>query len=451
MAGISEAPPANAGGWLSVFGAGTLAFFAMLDMSVGTLAIPSVADGFDISVSAAQWVVLSGQLALVSLLLPVGNWLSGKDPRPLVLPAIVCFAVCSGLSALVPTFEWFVTIRTLQGAASAVILVSVPVLAARAVRAKARGRAMGIVVTMAPLGAVVGPVLGGALLDTWGWRAAFAISTPVCVVVLTWWRGRSGVRDSGTRRPDIFTTVVDSSLFTLAIGSFLLVLTFADDSLKWLFLMIPGALAVALWLRRPGGRTVQGTLGHARLWMIIAAALAMGSAFTAMRHLVSLHLQTDRAMSPTAVGFTVMWLSLAMAASGMVGGLLSDRFSARWVGTAGAVITTVGVTLVLAADHPWTSAALIWPLVVVGVGMGVYAAPTQALVLKDSPVGRQTTATAALQAGRNLGFTVGPPLATTAWTTSGGGPAGATAGLVIALLLASMVAILFVGRTGRTR
>src|SRR4029450_4808630 len=136
---------------------------AMLDASVVNVALPTITDAFDVRPAATQWVVLAYLLAMVALVLPFGRWLDGVDKRDATVLALAGFALTSALAATAPNLAWLLIARAAQGGFAALMLAVVPVLATTAVSPEARGRAMGIVATIGPLGAVSGPAVGGFL------------------------------------------------------------------------------------------------------------------------------------------------------------------------------------------------------------------------------------------------------------------------------------------------
>ena len=155
---------------------------AGLDMSITNVALPTLAREFDVGPNGVAWVVLAYNLPLVALLLPLGRWVDALDKRGAFLVAVVGFAVASALCGLAPSLPWLIGARLLQGSFGALISVLVPVLAMDAVDPGQRGRAMGVVGALGPLGSVSGPAVGGVLLASFGWRSIFFAVIPACLL-----------------------------------------------------------------------------------------------------------------------------------------------------------------------------------------------------------------------------------------------------------------------------
>lgn len=431
--------------WNLVAVAGTLAFVAMLDMNIVNVALADLGADLGVSAETAQWAVLGYQLPVVALLFPAGRWLDTAGVRAALLLSICGFAAASAAAALTPWVEWLIAVRVMQGCFGAVLFVLMPVLAARAVRPERRGRAMSVPATLGPLGAVVGPAVGGVLLDHAGWRAIFLVKIPFCVAALVVaWRAvpRDGRLPVPGRRE-----AGDALLIGGAMTAILLALTFAPESPGSLALAAVGLVPLAAWARGSGGREVLSVVRSSRTLSVDAAVLALGAAFAAMHYLVAIHLQRDVGTSGTATGLTVLAFPLAMGLAGPVGGRLADRWGARPVAVAGATVTTTGLVSLVLLGGDWSPPEVAWRLALAGLGMGLYGGPSQALVMTSVPPGRMPTAGAAVQFARSVGFALGPALAVAAWGVAGSGADGVRAGLALAAALGCLAVVLLA--TGR--
>lgn len=421
--------------WVLVAVAGLLSFVAMLDMNIVNVALADIAAGLHVSAATAQWAALGYQLPVVALLLPVGRWLDGTGTRPALLAATAGFALCSALAALSPWAAWLIAARVGQGACAAVLFVLMPVLAIRAVRPEARGRAMSVPATLGPLGAVTGPAVGGLLLDHLGWRWVFLVKIPFCLLALAVaWRAMP--RDGALRGPGK-RALGDALAVAAGLSALLLALTLGSEEPTWLLLAAGAVPPLWWWLRGPGGRPVTGVLQAARLFRAHGAVLALAAGFAAMHYVVALHLQRDDGVSATATGLTVLAFPLGMGLAGPFGGRLADRYGFRRVAVTGAVLTAAGLLLLVPLGDAWFPPDVAWRLALAGVGMGLNGGPTQALLMGAAPPGRTATVGSTVQVARGLGFTLGPALATVVWPLAGTGN-GVRAGLALAAAAACL-------------
>ncbi|QOV40031.1 MFS transporter [Streptomyces ferrugineus] len=403
--------------WLLVAVAGALSFVAMLDMNIVNVALADIADGLHVPAGTAQWAALGYQLPVVALLLPVGRWLDGGGARLALCAATGGFALCGALAGLAPWAAWLIAARIGQGACAAVLFVLMPVLVIRAVRPEVRGRAMSVPATLGPLGAVTGPAVGGLLLDHLGWRWVFLVKIPFCLLalVLAW---RAMPADGAPRLPDR-RSLADALLVGGGLALLLLALTRGSGRPPWVLLAVAAVPPLWWWLRGPGGRAVAGVLRSAGLVRPHGAVLASAAGFAAMHYVVALHLQRDEGVSATATGLTVLAFPLGMGLAGPIGGRLADRYGPRPVAVTGAALTAVGLLLLIPLGDAWSPPDVAWRLTLAGVGMGLGGGPTQALVMGAAPVDRTATVGSTVQVARSLGFTLGPALATAAWSGTG--------------------------------
>ncbi|MEU6752697.1 MFS transporter, partial [Spirillospora sp. NPDC046719] len=170
--------------WWPVVGCGLVVFMATLDTSIVAVALPAVERALGVRTAAAQWAVLGYLVPLVALSLPAGRWLDRTGPRAALVLATGGFTLSSLAAGLAPGLGALVAARVVQGAFAAVLFALVPAVTVRAVRPELAGRASALVMTLGPLGAVSGPVLGGLIVQAWGWPWIFYINVPAGVVVI---------------------------------------------------------------------------------------------------------------------------------------------------------------------------------------------------------------------------------------------------------------------------
>jgi MFS family permease len=171
--------------WLAV---GTVcfgAFMGQLDASVVTLAFPALQRQFGAGLAGVQWVSLSYLLALVALLVPVGRWSDRLGRKLVYLYGFVLFAGASAACGLAPTLGILVGLRVVQAAGAAMLQANSVALVATSTPAGRRRAALGIQAAAQALGLAAGPVVGGLLVASVGWRWIFFVNVPVGVAAVT--------------------------------------------------------------------------------------------------------------------------------------------------------------------------------------------------------------------------------------------------------------------------
>src|ERR671935_3065473 len=155
-------------------------FLVLLDVTIVNVALPKIGSGVGASVSGLQWVVDGYALALASLMLAGGTVGDLYGHKRIVLTGLVVFGVGSLGCAIAPTVAVLVAARVVQGVGAAMLLPGTLAIISHAYpEGPAQARAIGIWAGIGSLALPAGPLLGGALIDGFGWRAIFAINVPI--------------------------------------------------------------------------------------------------------------------------------------------------------------------------------------------------------------------------------------------------------------------------------
>ena len=160
------------------------AFLALLNQTVMSPALPAIMADFGIDASTAQWIMSIYPL-VSGIMVPVSAFLIDRfSTRVLFFAATAAFAAGTALCAAAPTFFLLICGRVLQAAASGVLLPLVSVVPMLVFPVEKRGTAMGVAGIVMSAGPAVGPVLGGAIIDAYGWRVTLGCIVPLALAAL---------------------------------------------------------------------------------------------------------------------------------------------------------------------------------------------------------------------------------------------------------------------------
>ncbi|NIK61975.1 MFS transporter [Kribbella shirazensis] len=443
-----DRPPVEGNRWWLVVAVGLAVFMAMLDMSIVGIALPSIEADFDASPAAAEWVVLGYLLPLVGVTLPVGPWLDQVGKRSALVFSTTGFVVAGVAAGLAPNLAWLVGARIVQGSFGAILFALGPALAALAVRPEARGRALSVVATVGPLGGVTGPVLGGFLVDNLGWPWTFYLNVPVGLVVVG--IGLAQLRADGPlRRPELSMVAEVAVLGTAALALLGGLALSAGRGLGWLALGLAGLPLLYLWLRMRASQNVRRLLRTRAVGGPHLALVAQTTAVGALVFLTPFYLQNTLRMSATTAGLAMLAFPLATLLVAPVAGALADAWSTRRTALSGVALFVVGLLATAPLNPDWGAVDLAWRLAVVGAGAGLFSGPNQSAVMSSAPRELLATAGATTSLARQLGFSLGPGLATTTWAVSGYTALGMRTAMVIAAVLGAL-ALLCLSRDALT-
>lgn len=435
--------------WILVAATALVVFMATLDTSVVVVALPAIEADFGVRTAATEWVVLGYLLPLVALTLPAGRLLDRAGPRSTLILAVAGFALASAAAGAAPTLHVLVGARIVQGAFAGVLFALVPMIATRAVRPEYVGRASALVMTLGPIGAVSGPPLGGLITGAWGWPWIFYLNVPLGLLVIAVALAQLPPDRLPARPGRSF--LAETALLTAATAALLIGLSLgAGHGLGWLAPALLAVPPVLVWWRGQAGRPFRELMAVPGVPAPVAAVLLNALAISLIEFLAPFFLQRELGLSAAAAGTAVLAFPVGMVAAGPLGGFLGDRWGASRTAFAGVLITTAGALLLIPLETSWHPADLSWRLAIAGIGTGLFAGPAFTLVMTGAPDALAGTAGAAQSLARQLGFAVGPALATASWAFSGYAPSGMRGGMAVAAC-AGLLALVILARGSRPR
>ena len=399
------------GVWKIVAVAAIGSFMAQIDATVVNVSLASLADDLAVSLSAIQWVT-SGYLLALALTLPLSGWLVDRiGAKALYLWCFAAFTLASALCGLAWSANALIGFRILQGMSGGLLAPMAQMMTARAA-----GRHMAQVVSVAAipilLAPLLGPVVAGAILQFASWRWLFLINVPVGALALA-----LAVAflpdDRGETRPR------GLDLLGLALLSPGLVLfLYGADHLResvGAAALIAAAVLLSAFARhaRAKGDDALIDLRLLRSKVFSASILAMfminGVAF-AGQMLIPIYLVRACGLSPSQTGWLLAPLGLGMMCTYPFLGRLTKRFGIRKLAACGGALALVGTLPLMAlAAHGLVVPALIVSLFIRGVGVSAIGIPSissgyAAVARADLPM-----ATTAMNIVQRLG---GPTLTT---------------------------------------
>jgi EmrB/QacA subfamily drug resistance transporter len=431
--------------WWALVAASLAVFMSALDSNVVNVALPIMAKMFRVD-RQIRWVVLSYILPGTALLGAFGALSDTLGRRRITLMGAALFLLGSVLCATAHSLEQMVVYRVIQGIGASGIGASIIAIATVNFAPEERGRAMSIIGLIAPLGAVVGPSLGGLLIGAFGWPAIFYINVPVGIVAL-FLIYRLLPRDASRMSKDF--DVAGAALFAAALVLVILGLNPPDGRMRApeLLLLAGGAAAVVGLLlveRRAANPLLPLSLVARRHFSVPASGImTFAIVGTGLGFILPFFLESIQRLSPEQTGLTLLFFPLAMAVTSQVGGRLSDRFNPKLPAAVGAGISLIGVMLFLPMNPAWHPIDVALRGMMVGIGFGFFISPSAVAVMAATPREHVGVGGALINTYRFLGFALGPTVATIFWNPGILGPASVAAmrTVVIVMALAQMLTL----------
>ncbi len=384
-----------------------------LDTTIVNVALPAIHASFHASLSELQWTIDAYTLVLGSLLMLAGSTADRIGRRRVFQTGLVVFSLASLLCALAPSLEWLIAARVLQAVGGA-MLNPVAMSIVRNVFEDPRERAQAIGVWGAVFGIsmALGPVLGGALVDSVGWRAVFLVNVPVGIAAIgltAWFVPES--RAQHPRRID----PVGQVLVVLALSSLVYAIIEAGTA-GWLSAEIVSLFAVSIVSFAALIRYelhLEEPLLEVRFFRSApfagasAIAICLFAAIGGFLFLNTLYLQEARGLSPLHAGLYTLPMAGMMCVAAPVSGRIVGQRGARTPLLVGGVAVAVSA-LMLTTLTPITSPALlIAAYLIFGLGSGLVNPPITNTAVSGMPASQAGVAAAVASTSRQVGMTLG--------------------------------------------
>jgi DHA2 family methylenomycin A resistance protein-like MFS transporter len=411
------------------------------------VALPAIQHEIGGTLAGLQWVIDAYTLALASIMLTAGSTADRIGARKVFVIGLTLFAAGSAACAAAPALGVLIAARAVQGlGASALLPCSLALLVHQFPDPRARAHALGIWGAMGSLGVALGPVLGGVLVATAGWRSIFGVNVPICLLTVVLLRRH--VTESPlnpARRPDVPGLLLGAASLAGLTAGFI-----TAGQQGWLS-PLPGALLAAglatAWLfvraeRRRPAPMLPLSLFRSRPF---SGATAIGMLFNGCLYgallCLSLFLQQSRHESVLVTGLLLLPMSAVVGVGSVASGRLTARLGPRPPMIAGLALGAAGMALLATAG---TAAPL--GLVVAGsvlLGLVSLAMPAMtAVVVGAAGPEHAGVASGILNAARQSGGALGVAVLGALLAHNGSGLslhlplAVSAAGYLIAVILA---------------
>ena len=384
-----------------------------LDVTVVNVALKAIGGTFGGGIAELQWVVSSYVLMFAALILPAGALGDRFGAKRVLCAGFVIFVAASMACGLAPDFAVLIAARAVQGAGAALLgSCSLALLNYTFTSPADRARAIGQWAAGASAALSGGPVIGGILIATLGWRSIFFINTPIGLAGL-WlvWRYAKETPRGARRGVDLAGAV--SAVIALAAFAAAIIEAGSDGfTSPWVLGgLVVSALAVAVFIRAEA-RTAQPMLPlslfrHRPFVAPVSVGFLVNVCFYGLIFLFSLLFQEQQGMSALRAGLAFAPMTAAILAAN----LLSGRVVAA-VGRAGAILAglaamAIGCAALLRAGPGTGYPALVGQQILLGGGLGLLVPPMTGLLLSGVDRSRSGVAAGALTAFRQAGSLLG--------------------------------------------
>jgi drug resistance transporter, EmrB/QacA subfamily len=394
-------------------------FLSGINQSIVGTAMPRIAGeigGF----ALYAWVSVAYLIA-AAVSGPIGGKLSDLLGRkPIYLASLVLFLIGALACGFASTMGELIAFRAIQGIGGGILFPLVSTILGDSFPAKERGKWMGLFAVVSTVAQIVGPLVGGLLVDALSWHWVFFVMIPLGLLVLVLVTIGFGAQNRVAARGDasgaVHVDYLGASMMTIGTVALLLALSIGGRSLGWGSWQVVGlfVVAVVFWVGFVAveGRAVDPLIGndlfHSRDFVIAClVGFVSNVALFGVINYFPLYLQGAMGVSATESGFVLAPMMLGVMIAAQACGALTSKTGAKPLFLCGFVLQAVGLGLLAFMPPSSSVAGFVVAITLCGLGAGALT-PTVLLVAQQAfEKGKRGIATSTTQFCRTLGSTIG--------------------------------------------
>ena len=360
-----------------------------IDGSAIGVALPAIRGELGGGLAGQQWAANAYLLTLGSLLLLGGSLGDAYGERRIFTLGLVGFGVTSLICAAAPTIEILIAGRALQGAAGALLIPAALAVIVSVFEADERSRAIGTWAAWSGIGAALGPLVGGQLVDAASWRWVFALNVPLVALTIALIVRAIPAAEGRRARLDVVGSVLCvAGLSGVTFG------LIQQPIAGWAAASVLGPLAVGVTIfvafvayeRRVPAPLVPLELFNRRNFALgNAQTLVLYAGMALLFFYVVIFVQQVAGWTALEAGLSLVPVTIVMMLAASRFGALADRYGPRAFTVAGPLVMGLGLLLLLRLDRDVSYVGELLPAVTVfALGLSIVVAPQTAVVLADA-------------------------------------------------------------------
>ncbi len=388
-------------------------FIVGLDNTIVNVALPTIARGLGASVSGLQWIVNGYTMVLASLVMLAGATADRFGRRRVFQVGLTVFTVSSALCSVAPSLGWLIAFRVLQAIGGSMLNpVAVSIISSVFKGRAERAWAIGVWISMFGVSMALGPVIGGILTGTVGWRSIFWVNVPVGLAAIALAarfipESRAGLQ----RRPDLVAQV----LVIVMLGSLIYAIIegartdWREPGIRGLFALAGTAFAVlVLWELRRKDPLIDPRYFRSLPFTgaVLTGICAFGS-LGGFLFLSTIYLQDARGLSALGAGLHMLPAATAMAICPLLAARLSASSGLRVPLTLGGMALTLSMASMSRLTVSSGDVYLIAAFMVFGIGLGMVDGQISNAAVSAMPPSQAGLASGIASASRQMGQALG--------------------------------------------
>ncbi len=407
-------PPKNNLRWWILLTVIIGTFLGRLDQTIVNLALPKIINDFGITISSAGWIATAYILAnaiFVPIWGKLGDTIGRKKVYIIGFSVFILGSVLAGFAWNLSSMIFFRIIQAIAGSAD--YPTAMAIIAVTFKEGKERAQALGIWSSSFAAATVFGPLLGGPLIDTFGWRSVFLVNLPIGILGIY-----MALRFINESRSEVKTKFFDW-WGALSLGGMLSALVLVlDKGADWgwssnysLICYFSTIILLGLFIKIE--QKVPEPIVDLKFFKIPAFVNALLNNFIVFMgmmggvFLIPVFAQTFLGYNAAESGYLFMPMAVAMMLASPLGGFLTGRVQSRYVIFASTLIAAIGIFLFSYLDPKSTALDIIIPLSIMAFGLGFGMAQRTNIIASVVPQSEIGVASSILALVRNISGAVG--------------------------------------------
>lgn len=393
-----------------------VSFITNVDATIVVIGLPRLIEDLHLTLISGMWTITAYLITSTVFLLPAGKWADMFGTKRIFISGLAVFTLATILCGLAHSGTELVIFRFVQGAGAALALATATPIMISTFPKEQLGLAIGINSTSWVVGSIVGPVVGGALIATFGWPSIFYVCVPFSLAgIVGGWLLIKETAGNGQSKTDwaglvTFGTGLIALLVALSEGqdwgwsSKQILCLFAVTVLMWTTFIF-----IELRARLPLFNLKLFMQPHYTIGLGITLCYCIG--YFAITTLLTFYLQVAQQLSPLETGLLLIPLSAPQLLLGPFGGILTDRFGPLRILLCGVLVIVLALLMLSQLGLHFSVTEVVVPLLLISIANGLTWPSLAKTVLASAPKEQAGSASGMFYTIYNIGRVVSQTLA----------------------------------------